>query len=584
MDSGLITLDPPSTTVPRTVPIDEFSLPRGTKRRAADVLVDMLAEAGVEVVFGLPGGVISPVHDALLDSPIRCVTTRHESGALFAAAGYARSTGKLGVALVTSGPGALNALTGLASAWCDGIPLLLLVGEVPRPAQGKGVLQDGSAHGLNLVAMASQVSKLAAEVPRAEQLPHLLSRAMTAALTGRRGPAVLTLPMDVSTAVITPPRCAGAMRLETTLPTAELDEVLRLFSQAARPLILAGSGVRGGRAPALLRGVAERLRCPVATTPKGKGVFPEDHPLALGVFGLGGHPSVRSYLEPGIDLLLALGTSLGDLATDRFTPHLQGSGAFIHVDIDPGQIGKSYAPTHALAADAAVFLSGLERRLAASWQVFGNGFQGGIVRHALPPSTARDRLAPQEVLAEIQAILPADTLYTADSGEHFLFATHYLEINHPDAFLVMSGLGSMGQSIGAAIGAQLAFPGRTCAAIVGDGCFAMNAFEVATAAAEGLPLRIFVFNDGCLAMVENGHETVYGRRPRYPTGPMDVCRIAAGLGAETFVSRQPGDLIAHSDLLRHHPGPVVVDVRIDPRIRLPRKDRVGAFSPQPQIP
>jgi acetolactate synthase-1/2/3 large subunit len=575
-----ISLDQPQVRAIGTVP-PPFKEPQSpTARRAADVLVDQLVAAGVDVVFGLPGGVISPVHDALLDSNIRVVTTRHESGALFAAAGYAHTTGKLGVCAVTSGPGALNAMTGLASAWCDGLPLLLLVGEVPRKAHGKGVLQDGSAHGLNIVGMATHVSKMAVEVPSADQLPHLVRRAIQTALSGRRGPVVLTLPMDITTASIIPPRLDGAVTVGTSVPSTVLDDVVRLLDQSVRPLILAGSGVRGSLAPARLRDVAEALQCPVATTPKGKGVFPEDHPLSLGVLGLGGHPSARAYLDAGPDVVLAIGTSLGDLATDGFSPQLQAPRGFVHVDIDARQIGKSYAPTHAIVASAEQFLAGLDDRVHAVLRAVRDEPGGGVVRHALPPSEHPDRIAPHQALTEIQEILPRGTIFTADSGEHFVFATHFLEIADPDAFVVMTGLGSMGQSIGAAIGAQLAHRGRTVAAIVGDGCFAMNAFEIATAVHESLPIRVFVFNDERLGMVEIGHQTVYGRKPDYPTGPLDVCRVAAGLGALTFECRRPGDLLAHAATLANHKGPVVVDVRIDPTIRLPKKDRVGAFAPK----
>jgi acetolactate synthase I/II/III large subunit len=557
---------------------------RGTAppmRRAADVLVSMLEEAGVEQVWGLPGGVISPVHDALLDSKIRCITTRHESGAMFAAAGYAHATGKIGVVAVTSGPGVLNAMTGLASAWCDGLPLLLLVGEVPRRHHGKGVLQDGSSYGLNIVQMAKHITKLALEVPSGDQLPHLLRRAIATATSGRKGPVVLTLPMDATTQTIARPQIAGEVTVETTVPAATIDEIVTLLDGARHPLILAGSGLRGGPAPALLREVAERLGCPVATTPKAKGVFPEDHPLSLGVLGLGGHLSASRYLEPGIDVLVALGTSLGDLSTDGFSASLKPTRAMIHVDIDARQIGKSYAPTHAVVVDAARFLAALDNRLASP----GRGARpvqsaGGVVRHPLAPSRSDVAIGAHQALAEIQEILPDDTVYTVDSGEHFLFATHFLQISHPDSYIVMTGLGSMGQSIGAAIGAQMANPGRTIAAIVGDGCFAMNAFEVATAVAEQLPLRVFVFNDQRLGMVEVGHQKVYGRKPDYPTNPLDVCQVAAGLGAATLRVERPGDLRAATILLRKHRGPVVIDVRIDPAVLLPKKDRVVAFAPK----
>lgn len=552
-------------------------------RRAADVLVDLLCEAEVEVVFGLPGGAISPVHDALLDSDLRVVTTSHESGAMFAAAGYAHFTGKLGVVAVTSGPGVLNALTGLASAYCDGLPMLLLVGEVPRKAQGRGVLQDGSSYGLKIVEVAASLCKLAMEVPEASQLPHLLRRAMTTAMSGRRGPVVLTLPMDVTLASITPPRMEMQSVPPGVLRSHQVEDIARALLHAKRPLILAGAGMRGGSAPALLIRVAERLGCPVATTPKGKGVFPEGNPLALGVLGLGGHSSSRSYLESGIDVVLVLGSSLGDLATDGFNHTLQAP-VMIHVDIDGRQIGKSYRPTHSVVADVSEFLCVLDALVATAPRRPAQHLPaGGVGRHMLPPSEpSAHRLGPHEVLREIQELLPADTVYTVDSGEHFTFATHYLKIDHPDAFVVMTGLGSMGQSIGAAIGVKLGQSERSVAVIVGDGCFAMNAFEIATAVAQRLRLRIFVFNDARLGMVENGHEHVYGRRPDYSTGAMDVCAVAAGLGAATVRVCRPGDLAKVSRLLNDCAGPVVVDVQIDPSVRMPKKDRMAAFAPPPQ--
>ncbi|MBX3160054.1 MAG: response regulator [Deltaproteobacteria bacterium] len=557
--------------------------------RAADLLVQLLAEAGVDVVFGLPGGAISPVHDALLDSKVRVVTTRHESGAMFAAAAYARATGKLAAVAVTSGPGVLNAMTGLATAWCDGVPVLLLVGEVPVRAQGKGVLQDGSAHGLQIVEMARHVTKLAAEVALPTALPHLVRRAITTAMSGRRGPVVLTLPLDVTTAQVAPPRTGGIISLSGLVAPEMLDEVATLLREAQRPLILAGSGARGDGAPVRLCAVAEQLACPVATTPKGKGVFPEDHPLALGVLGLGGHRSARRYLEGGVDVLVAIGTSLGDMSTDMFSPLLQASRALVHVDIDARQLGKSYAPTHAVVASAADFLGGLAERVDHIDRVDRldridrgrslRALPGGVQRHVLPSSDKPDRVAPQDVIAELQALAPVDTIYTVDSGEHFLFAAHFLEVRHHDSFLVMTGLGSMGQSIGAAVGAQLAHPGRFVAAICGDGCFAMNAFEIATAVAERLPIRVLVFNDQRLGMVERGHENVYGRRPDYPTNPLDVVAVARGLGATSLRVETAGQLTAAREVLLHARGPVVIDVRIDPDIALPKQDRVAAMSP-----
>jgi acetolactate synthase-1/2/3 large subunit len=204
---------------------------------------------------------------------------------------------------------------------------------------------------------------------------------------------------------------------------------------------------------------------------------------------------------------------------------------------------------------------------------------GGLERQPLVSSSRPDRIAPQDAVNEIQAMLPRDTLYTVDSGEHFLFAAHYLEINLPDAFLVMTGLGSMGQSIGAAIGAQLAHPDRSIAAICGDGCFAMAAFEIATAVAERLPIRVFVFNNERLGMVENGHDVLYGRHPGYGTTPLDVCTVARGLGATALRVTGMGQLEAARSAILEARGPVVIDVMIDPTIALPRLERIAAMAP-----
>lgn len=543
-------------------------------RRTADVLIEVLAAAGVEVIFGLPGGPISPIHDALLGQrTIRHVTTRHESGAMFAAAGYAHATGRLGVAAVTSGPGVLNAMTGLASAHCDGLPVLLLVGEVPRKVHGRGALQDGSSHGLNIIGMTRHITKMAAELVDPSNAPLLLHRAIATALSGRRGPVVLTLPLDITSAMIPPARVASQVSVEFALQPRAVDEIAALLALAARPMILAGSGCRGHGAPARLRALAETYQCPVATTPKAKGVFPEDHPLSLGVFGLGGHPSARGYAERGLDLALIIGSSLGDVATDGWSPLLKAKRHLIQVDVDAQQIGRSYTPSHALVAPAAAFLGAmLERRPTHVPRIIG----GGVTRHKLTTG-APDRLAPQDAIAEIQQILPRDTIYAVDSGDHFLFATHYLELAHPDSYVVMTGLGSMGQSIGGAIGLKLARPERTVAAICGDGCFAMNGFEIATAAAEGLPVILFVFNDRRLGMVEHGHRAVYGRDASYPIA-MDVGALARGLGAEALCVQRRGDLLALADRLRAPTGPIVVDVLIDPDVRMPAKDRMVAID------
>ncbi|MDB4967523.1 MAG: hypothetical protein JWN44_3212 [Myxococcales bacterium] len=550
-----------------------------TPVRTADALVEMLVAHGVEVIFGLPGGPIGPILDSLLDHPeIRVVQTRSEAGAMFAAAGYAQATGKLGVAVVTTGPGVLNALTGLASAQCDGLPVLLLVGEVARRNFGKGALQDGSPYGLQIVEILRKVTKFAEEVTDPQRAPSLLRHAIRTALTGPQGPVALTLPVDMTMAKLEElPMLAPASITSVEIPDEAIARAAAAIQKGERGVIFAGSGVRRGKGAERLIELAERLQWPVMTTPKGKGVFPEDHPLSLGVFGMGGHVSATEYLEKGIDTALVIGTSLSEVATDGWSAMLNAR-SFIHVDIDERQLGRSYKYTLGIVAPADRFLELLATQVPQAEE----RHYGGVRRHVLSLGTGAG-LPLHRAIAEIQLALPEDTIYTVDSGEHFIFATHYLKTTAPDAFMVMTGLGSMGQSIPAAIGAQLANPDRVVAAICGDGCFAMNAFEVATAVSAKLPLVVFVINDGRLGMVEIGNTIVYGRTPKFPVGPMDIAKLASALGAKSIVAEEFGQIRDAGIMALRERGPVVVDVRIDPTVKIPKRDRFVGFNTQQRL-
>ncbi|MCA1664427.1 MAG: thiamine pyrophosphate-binding protein [Myxococcales bacterium] len=562
---------------PASLPTADASSAPSSPLRAADALVDILVAHGVDVIFGLPGGPISPLIDALLDRPeIRVVNTRSEGAAMFAAAGYAHASGKLGVAMVTTGPGVLNAMTGLTSAFCDGLPVLLLAGEVARRNFGRGALQDGSAYGLHIVEMLRNVTKHAAEVHDAQRAPAMLKSAIRTALSGSRGPVALTLPMDVTLANLDAlPSLSLPPIVDSAVASDAIAAAAALMRESERGLLFVGSGVRSGAAPARLVELAERAQWPVVTTPKGKGVFPEDHPLSLGVFGMGGHVSAYEYLEKGVDTIVAVGTSFNELSTDGWSALLQPSHALVHVDIDERQFGRAYPCTLGIVGNAEQFLA----RLTAELPQAAERHFGGVRRHVLPLGTGAG-LPMHHAISEIQRALPENTIFTVDSGEHFVFATHYLKLTAPDSYLVMTGLGSMGQSLPAAVGAQLAHPDRVVATIVGDGCFAMNAFEIATAVNAKLPLVIFVINDGRLGMVEIGSNNVYGRTADFATGPMDIPQLAAALGAQTVVADMFG-VIRDADLMEMRKrGPVVVDVRIDATIKIPKRERFIGFAPK----
>jgi acetolactate synthase-1/2/3 large subunit len=454
------------------------------------------------------------------------------------------------------------------------LPVLLLAGEVARRNFGRGALQDGSAYGLRIVEMLRKVTKYAEEVNDPNRALTMLRHAIRTATTGPQGPVALTLPMDMALAKLEAvPRIARPPTVESTVSEEAIAEAAAAVGEGGRGVLFVGSGVRRGAGARRLVEFAERVQWPVVTTPKGKGVFPEDHPLSLGVFGMGGHTSAYEYLEKGVDTLLAVGTSLNELSTDGWSGIFSPEKHFIHVDIDERQLGRAYAYTLGVVASAEQFFAEMTERLPQAPE----RIYGPVRRHVLPLGTGAG-LPLHRALGEVQAALPADAIFTVDSGEHFVFATHFLKLTAPDSYIVMTGLGSMGQSIPAAVGAQLAHPDRVVAAICGDGCFAMNAFELQTAVNAKLPLVVFVINDGRLGMVEIGASTVYGRTPRYPTGPLNVPQLAAALGAQAVVAEDFGDIRDAGLMALRKRGPVVVDVRIDSTIRIPKRERFIGFA------
>ena len=536
--------------------------------RTADVLVDILVESGVEVIFGLPGGPIAPIHDALLDRPeIRTITTRHEAGAIFAAAGYAQATGKLGVVVVTSGPGILNAMTGLASAHADGLPVLVIAGEVPRERFGQGAVQEGTSEGLDIVHMVKSISKFAAQASEPNTAPALLRRAIATASSGRRGPAVVTLPMDVGTASSRPPIVEVSSRLEFRSPSKTFDTTADALSNAKHGLLLVGSGARWGKGPELVRQLAERLQVPVMTTPKAKGVFPENHPLSLGVFGWGGHPSASEYLGQGVDVLMAIGTSLGETATDSWSRKLAATKHFIQLDVEAQRIGRNYPVTLGLVDSVEGALPQILRRIKSTprpQRQFGVRRQQTGAEVLVGPE---GRISPQRGRWELQRALPASTLFTSDIGSHMFFALHHLEIRSPRGFMIMFGLGSMGSGIGSALGVKVGRPDAPVVSVCGDGCFSMGLGDVATAAQEGIPMIFAVLNDERYGLVEVGNNAVYGRTPSFAM-PMNVAQLAEGVGAAAVVIEQPGDILKLDLLALAANRPLVLDIRIDREVRL----------------
>lgn len=545
-------------------------------RRCADAIVDALWSLGVDTVYGVPGGAISPLYDALLNrSEIRVVNVRHETNAAFMAIGHVRvRPASLPCILVTSGPGVTNAVTGLAAADGEGVPLIMLGGEVPRAKFGRAALQEGSPSSIDVVGIVRSVTRHAETIVVPSRAAYQITAAVRATKRSRRGPVFFSIPLDVAIAHVpltTPPNIPSEpVRSE---PSA-LDRAAEALRGAKAPLVLLGSGARG--ASSRIRRFVERLGLPVISSPKAKGIVSESAPYCVGVFGYGGHKSAMEYLTSSPpDVVLALGCGLTEPGTNSWSPLLQAAVCQIQVDIDPSQFGRNYRVDIPIHADCGEAVEALDARLsdAPRWSLATNGVA------YIDPRTyeGQRRLPVADLLRELQEELPADTVYTADIGEHLLFALHYLRIEGPDQFITSVNLGSMGSGIGAAIGAKIAAPERTVVSICGDYGFQMYGTDIATCVQERAAVIFVVMNDGRMRMVEAGLQRIYGRKLPMDGPLVDFAMLAKAHGARGFVVN---DVASLRKALRDRAldGPTVIDARIDPSTEFPSNARVKDFT------
>lgn len=554
-----------------------------SNRRIADRLAESLHELGIEVVFGLPGGAISSLFDALAEhGKIRVVIAKSEHGAITAASAYARYSGKVGVVLVTSGPGVLNALNGLASAHREAIPLVLIGGDISRANIGRNAVQDGSSYGLGIVSAVRPLCGRVFDIVQPGIADAMMRAALREAASARPMAVYVNLPMDVGLAPDIPGHVVETLASERqdAPDTTSIQNIAKTLATATRPLVIAGNGVRIDHATPSLVAFSERYGVPVVTTPKAKGVFPEDHPLSLGIYGHGGHSSATSYVNAGVDVLIVLGSSLGDTATHGWSSKLQAK-TMVQVDIDPLQIGRNYQVHTGFACRVSVFL----KEALDVPDVTPRTARYGTVRDADAESVESETgfVAPQRAIHELQKLMPADTIYTCDIGEHLMFVTHYLRSNIPDAFFVMNGHASMGTAIASAVGLQLAAPNRRVTAFCGDGGLVMSLADLNVAAQEKLPIVVAILNDLRYGMVELGHKKVYGRDLKYPVAPLDVVKVAEGCGATALCVRSPEELARVNIEKLTESGPVVLDIRIDPTVTLNRVDRFEKNNAAAQI-
>jgi acetolactate synthase I/II/III large subunit len=566
------------------------------EQRAVDIFLQYLRGEGATTVFGIPGGLLHPFFEALESAPdFKLIVARHEEGAAFMADGFARVSRRLGVCAGTSGPGSTNLLTGVSVAFADSVPLLVVTGQAAFPSLGKGAAQETSREDMDIVAMFRPVTKYSTMVTAAEALPHHLRRALRLAHSGRPGPVHLNFPVDLwekpveEEAWFDPATYRPSTRAFDRQAVAMAAQKLL---EAERPVFLAGSGVAIAGAEEHLASLAEMLPARVATTPRGKGVFREDHALSLGVFGMAGLRQAReTILGEEADVLFAIGASLNETATLNWHPALSQKEALIQCDIETDRVGRNYPVDIPLVGDAQTIL------VEILYHVHRLIREGGRPRStwpgALPLERGNERYAdpslrtsdarpvtPQRWRCDLEEVLPDDAILFSDIGGHMLFNLHHLCIRGQQRFLINLGFGSMGHGTAGPIGAALATH-RPIFAIVGDGCFAMNGMELLTAAEHDLPVVWIVENNNMHGATWHGSQLVGRRRPmesaRYRR-PIEVAAIARAMGLIAFTVDGPGEIQRPVREALAAGRPAVIEVRVDPAIAPPLGDRARGLA------
>jgi acetolactate synthase-1/2/3 large subunit len=539
----------------------------------ASVLVRSLEALGVDVVFGIPGGAILPAYDPLYDSEsVRHILVRHEQGAGHAATGYAQATGKVGVCMATSGPGATNLVTPIADAYMDSVGIVAITGQVASAQIGTDAFQEADIQGITL-----PITKHNFLVTSGEELPRILAEAFHLAGTGRPGPVLVDIPKDVlqnPTTFSWPPTLELPGYHPTLHPHGkQIREAARLIAGAKRPVLYVGGGVLKAHASEALRKLAELTGAPVVTTLMARGAFPDSHPQHMGMPGMHGTVGAVYSLQKA-DLLIALGARFDDRVTGKlstFAPHAQ----IIHADIDPAEIGKNRAADVPIVGDAKFVIEELLGAIAAEqaaghkpdltdwWTVLRDLRERYPLGYDEPPDGT---LSPQRVIKRLGEIVGPDAIYTAGVGQHQMWASQFISYENPGTWLNSGGLGTMGYAVPAAMGAKVGQPDKVVWAIDGDGCFQMTNQELATCALEGIPIKVAVINNGNLGMVRQWQTLFYDQRysntdlgthkHRIP----DFVKLGEALGCVGFRCENAADLDNTIEAaMRVTDQPVVID-------------------------
>ncbi|MGI5838731.1 MAG: biosynthetic-type acetolactate synthase large subunit [bacterium] len=531
----------------------------------AEILVKCLEAEGVDTVFGYPGGQMIPLHDVLYDAPIRHILTRHEQGAAHAAEGYARATGKVGVCLATSGPGATNLVTGIADAYMDSVPLVAITGQVPVPMLGKDSFQEVDITGITL-----PVTKHNYLVKDVRDISRIVHEAFHIARSGRPGPVLIDFPKDVAVACgeYTAPETVNLVvgSAKSGGCKAQIRAAAAAIEQAGKPVLYAGGGVVAGGASAALRELAEMRDIPVVSTLMGLGCFPGDHPLSLGMLGMHG-TAYANYAVDEADLLIAVGVRFDDRVTGK-VENFAARARIIHIDIDAAEIGKNVDVDIPLVGDLAVVLPEL---VAAVTPGENREWLERVawLKTRFPLRYERgDKLKPQYVIEKFYEATQGKALVVTEVGQHQMWAAQHYLYDAPRSFLSSGGLGTMGFGLPAAIGAQIGCPDRLVINISGDGSFQMNLQEMATAARYQLPIKVAILNNKYLGMVRQWQELFFRERYAFTdiADQPDFLKLAEAYGwVGLRVEREEDVAPAIEKALAVTDKPVLMDFRIDPQ-------------------
>jgi acetolactate synthase I/II/III large subunit len=531
----------------------------------ADLFIQALKQEGVELLFGYPGGAVLGIYDALYRSPIKHVLARHEQGAIHAAEGYARVSGKPGVVIATSGPGATNVVTGIADAMMDSLPLVIFTGQVASQVIGTDAFQEA-----DIVGMTAPITKQNYQVRRVEDLPRIVKEAFHLATTGRPGPVLVDIPKDL-TALQTSFLPEAVVNLPGYRPTVnpdpfQVDSLLDALKHSKKPVILAGAGVLHARASEELVAFAEQYQLPVVHTLLGLGGFPAHHPLFLGMAGMHGCYTANMALYE-CDLLINIGARFDDRLTgnlNSFAPNARVA----HADIDPAEIGKNVETHFPIVGDAKAVLQMLLSQTVEGPDspLWLNHLQKNKQEYPYWFTDGEELPSPQHLIELVHKHTNGEAIVTTDVGQHQMWAAQFYSFSQPNTWVTSGGLGTMGFGFPAAIGAQMAEPDATVVSLVGDGGFQMTLQELILLKEWNLPVKVLIINNGSLGMVRQWQETFYEKRFSHSVFSLqpDFIKLAESYGIKAYrVSSKDEAERIFSEVLTDR-EPVLIDCRVNP--------------------